>query len=420
MKKIKLITLLLLAGANAYCQSVATLNLDTCYALAKKNFPLLKKMALIDKTEAFSIDNASKAYLPQFNLVGQATYQSEVTKIPISLPGMQIQELNKDQYRLYGELSQSLTEPLIIKQQKSIITANTVHEKQKLEVELFKLKERINQLYFGILLIDAQLEQTNLLEKDIELALKKTDAAILNGVSLKSNADMLKAELLKIAQRNIELMANRKAYTDMLSLFINRTISENETLQIPSFGALSSTINRPEMKQFEAQKRSVEAQKKLLSAKNLPKLSLFFQGGYGRPTLNALSNDFGAYYIGGLRFNWNITSYYTYKNDKQLLFMNENNIDIQKEVFLFNTQLLLKQQNGEISKLIELINTDKQIISLREKIKTTSNVQLENGTITAIDYLNTLNACDQAKQNLAIHKIQLLLAQHTFQTTSGN
>lgn len=420
MKKTNIILLLLMIGSKLYAQSNEALSIDSCYALAKRNYPLVKQMALIEKTKDYSLDNASKGYLPQLNIAGQATYQSEVTSIPISLPGMNIQAMSKDQYKIYAELSQSLTDPFIIKQQKAIVEANGNSEKEKLAVELYKLKERINQLYFGVLMIDAQLQQVNLLKKDIDLGLKKTNAAIANGVSLKSNADMLQAELYKTEQRSIELKATRKGYTDMLSLFINKTIDEQASFQMPNFTNLSSGVHRPELKLFEMQKKGMDAQQKLISTRNLPKLSLFFQGGYGRPALNVLNNEFGTYYIGGARFSWNLASFYTYKKEKQLLLINQHQIDLQKEVFLFNNQLLLKQQNSEVNKLQELLGSDQQIVALREKIKDTANVQLENGTITAIDYLNSLNAAEQAKQNLALHQIQLLMAQYTYQNTSGN
>jgi outer membrane protein TolC len=420
MRTIQLLGSMLLVLSRLQGQTDTALSIHQCYQLAKQNYPLVKQMALIEKTREYTIANASKGYLPQFNIAGQATYQSEVTKIPISLPNVTLNELSKDQYRIYGELSQSLTDPFIIKQQKELLKAGSATDVEKLEVELYKLKERINQVYFGILLIDAQLQQTDLLKKDIRTGLQKITAAIANGIALKSNADLLNAELLKAEQRSIELKANRKGFTDMLSVFVNKPISETASLKEPSIQSLSSTINRPELKLFGIQEKSFDLQNKLLLAKNLPRLSLFFQGGYGRPTLNMLSNEFGTYYIGGARFSWNVSGCYTYKKEKKLQGLQQQSIDLQKEVFLFNTTLALKQQNNEISKLSELIGSDQQIITLRRNIKTTSYEQLANGTITTLDYLNYVNAEDQASQQLLLHRIQLLMAQYTYQTTSGN
>ncbi|MEI6022070.1 MAG: TolC family protein, partial [Bacteroidota bacterium] len=239
MKITKLLAIALLLVVQANSQTSSNLSLDSCYALAKKNYPLLKQMVLLEKSKDYSIDNASKAYLPQINFAGQATYQSEVTKIPIVLPGINIKELNKDQYKVYAEINQSLSDPILIKQQKELIQANTKTEEEKISVELYKIKDRINQLYFGILILDAQRVQTELLMKDLEVGIKKTEAAITNGTALKSQADLLQAELLKVEQRLIELKSSRKAFSDMLSVFINQQITETESLPVPVIQSLN-------------------------------------------------------------------------------------------------------------------------------------------------------------------------------------
>ena len=230
----------------------------------------------------------------------------------------------------------------------------------------------------------------------------------------------MKAELLKTDQRTIELKATRKGYADMLALFINNPIDENTVLEKPHRQILTNTINRPELKLFDLQKKSFDVQEKLLTAKNLPRLSAFFQGGFGRPGLNMLDNDFQGYYIGGLRLSWNITGFYTYKNEKKMLANSQSMIDIQRETFLFNTNLTLKQQNADITKMQELIKTDKSIVTLRESVKNTTQNQLTYGTATTNDYLIAVNAEDQAKQNLILHEIQLLMTEYNTQTTAGN
>ncbi len=402
----------------SWAQSQSSLTIDEAYRLAIKNYPLVKQVSLIEKTKQYSIENANKGYLPQLSIDGQGTYQSDVTSI--SIPGVTAINLSKDQYRIYGEISQIVTDGGIIKQQKELVKVNTETEHQKIEVELYKLKERINQLFFGILLIDAQIEQTELLKKDIQAGIDKTNAAIANGTALKSNADNLRAELLKINQRTIELQFNRKGYADMLAIFIAQRLDENTKLITPTTQPVSTGINRPELKLYEAQKKSFDIQSNLITAKNLPKVGLFFQGGYGRPGLNFLNNDFATYYIGGVRLNWGLGGLYTAKNDRNLLKINQQTIDVQKETFLFNTNLSLSQQNSEITKFQKLVYSDDEIIKLRESIKITAKSQLENGTITSNDYLIYVNAEDQARQNLLLHQVQLGLAQYNYQTTSGN
>lgn len=416
MKTRLLLLLLLYSGA----VSAQSLTLEECYTLAAQNYPLVKQRELIAKSNEYTLQNLSKGYLPQLSIIGQATYQSEVTQVPIEVPGMSVPTLSKDQYKLYGEVNQTVFDGGVIKQQKRTQETNSVVEQQKLEVELYKIKEKVNQLFFGILLVDEQIKQTALLKADIQLGLKKTEAAIANGTAFKSSADVLKAEILNADQRTTELTAARTAYADMLSLFINRPLLADVKLEKPVALVVSAEINRPEITLYEYQNKTVDAQYKMLTARNLPKLNLFVQGGYGRPALNMLSNDFESYYIGGIRLNWSLSGLYTMKKDKALLDISRRNIAVQKETFLFNTNYTLKQQSAEVNKYSQLLASDDQIVALRTNVKNTASVQLENGVINTNDYLREVNAEDEARQNKIVHEIQLLMAQYAQQTTTGN
>jgi outer membrane protein TolC len=417
----------LISGALLVFMSVAAakaqntrLTLSECYSLAEQNYPLSKQRDLISKTADYTVENLQKGNLPQLSFNGQATYQSAVTEVPIKLPGVNISSPSKDQYKLYGEVNQVIYDGGAISGQKELQKTNAAIEQQRLEAELFQLKNRVNQLFFGILLIDEQLKQNDLLVKDLELGLAKVQAAINNGIAFKSNADVVNADLLKIKQRNIEMRAGRKAYADMLALFIGREIPENVDVVKPQPISISQQINRPELLVYERQNASLNVQNKLLIAKTLPKFGFFFQGGLGRPALNMLSNKFDAYYIGGLRLSWSPSVFYTLKNERALIDINRSSLEVQKETFLFNTNLVVRQQNADIKKYIDLLASDDEIIALREKVKKTSVAQLENGVINGNDYLREANAEDQARQTKILHEIQLLISQYSQQTTTGN
>jgi len=414
------IGLLLEVNFIGMAQQPLVLTIDSCYWLAERHYPLVKQYALIDQSEAYSVSNVSKGYWPQVNLVGQATYQSDVTKIPISLPNIEIPGLSKDQYKIYAEVTQPVTDLLTVTNNRQLAKANAAVERQKTEVDLYKLKEHINALFFGILLIDAQIKQAALKQEDIRTGLSKTRVAIENGTAFKSNADMLEAELLNADQRIIELKALRRGYADRLSLFIGLPVNETTVLEKPPAPWLSATVNRPELRLLEKQKSVLDIQDKLVTSKNLPRVSLFLQGGYGRPTLNFLDNGFGAYYIGGVRLSWNIAGLYTYKKEKKNLVLSKDMLDVQQEVFLFNTNLALKQEHAEIVKWQELMEADTDIIRLRENVKITTQKQLEYGTATANDYILQVNAEDNARQNLLLHEIQLMMVLYNYKATTGN
>lgn len=396
------------------------LSLSESQALAVENYPLIKQRNLIALSTRYAIEQANKGYLPQININGQATYQSEVTKIPFQVPGIDVPSLDKDQYKLYGEINQSLFDGGSIKLQKQALEATAQVEAQALEVELYKIRERINQLFFGVLLLDAQLDQNELLRKDIQAGLDKTNAAIANGAALKSNGSLLEAELLRTAQRTMELQATRSAYLHMLGQFVNRPLDENTVLERPTAPDSSPDNNRPELDWYAFLQNSIDVDRKLLTAKNLPKLNFFIQGGVGRPALNMLSNDFDPYYYGGVRLSIPISGFYTLKKEKALLDIKTKAIDVQRENFLFNNELTLEQQNTESAKYERLLETDDQIIALRNSVKEASLAQLENGVVNSADYLREVNAEDNAKLAKILHELQWLMVQYDIQHTTGN
>lgn len=293
-------------------------------------------------------------------------------------------------------------------------------EKQKLEIELYQIKERILNLYFGILLTDDQIKQIDLVKTDLISGLNTLTSAFENGVALRSQIDLIKTELLKLDQKNTILIANRKGYTEMLSLFTGLNVSEQTEFQTPKTLIMEKEIKRPELDLFKTQIKLLEIQNRLVEVKNLPNLSLFIQGGYGRPALNMLNNDFKSYFIGGLRFSWNLSGFYTSGNEKKMIRINQQSLDLMNETFLFNTALKTRQQNEELSKYMKLMETDDEIISLSENVKKVAESQLKNGTITANDFLNHTLALDQARQSKLTHRIQFLMTQYQTQNIQGN
>ncbi len=396
------------------------LTLHESQVLATQNYPMVKQHDLIASSASYAVEQIDKRFLPQINIYGQATYQSAVTEIPVHVPGMDIPAMSKDQYKLYGEVNQHLYDGGRTRLNKQAAKANADIEQQALEVELYKIRERVNQLYFGILLLDAQLAQNDLLQKDIQAALEKTDAAIANGAALKSEGSLLEAERLNARQQATELQATRRAYLHMLGLFIGRPLDAHTSLEKPASPGTPPTAGRPELVGYARQKQGIEVERRLLSAKNRPQLGLFLQAGLGRPALNMLSNGFDAYYVGGVRLSIPISGFYTLKKERAQLDIKEAAIDVQRETFLFNTNLTRHQQQTEATKYEELLHTDDDIIALRTSVRDAALAQLENGVINTADYMREAHAVGSARLSKVRHELQLLKAQHDIRHTIGN
>lgn len=403
-----------------YAQQTKTISIEEVYQMARKNYPLVKQGDLIDKTKDYSLSNAAKGYLPVFSVNGQATYQSAVTNFPFQVPGIKIPQFSRDQYKFYAEADQVIYDGGVITNQKQTAEANEVVQQQNLEVQLYALYDRVNQLFFGALLEAEQLKQNDLLQQDLQNGIDKAKAQVANGVAYRSSVDELLAQLLQSRQSRVELVATKKAYLNMLGLFINAKLGDSTILEKPAAPTLTDSITRPELLAFDYQKKIYDLQDKLLHERLKPKISFFAQGGYGRPGLNFLSNDFSFYYTGGLKLSWNFGSLYTLKNQQHLLDINKNSQDIQKETFLFNTKLSQLQQNENVQKYDSLLDKDDEIIDLRASVKKAAYAQLENGVLSAHDYIIQVNAEDQARQTKILHEMQLLQAQYSYQNIVGN
>lgn len=397
-----------------------TMKLQEAYDLAQAHYPVSKQKELINQTSSLTLENIAKGFLPQFSLSAQASYQSDVTRLPIQLPGLQVTPPAKDQYKIVADASQLIYDGGVLKDQKNLQQLKALTEQEQVDVQLYQLKERINQVFLGALLLDAQLQQVSLIKADLLRGISRTEAQVVNGVAFRSNLNLLKAEVLKTEQREIEITASKKGLLQVLSLLIGKPLQSNTVLIPPGETILlDSIISRPELKLFESQQKLLDGQLHLISSKNMPKASLFAQGGYGRPGLNMLQNDFDLFYITGLRLNWNFGGLYTRKNEKRLVQLSQQMIVVQQETFLLNSNTALTQQMAEVQKLQSLISKDTAIISLRTEVKLAAEAQLANGVATVNDYLREVTAEDQARQQLILHSIQLVQAQINYSTISG-
>jgi len=412
-----------IGGTNLFAKNNAatqSMTIEQCYEWSKTNYPIIKQMEIIDKTTAYNISNATSGNLPQISLNGQASYQSEVIQFPFQMPGVELSTLDKDQYKAHVDVYQPLTNFIHISNQKKINKTNGKIEKKKIEIEFLKLKDRINQIFFGSLLIAEKSEQLKIIQIDIDSALVRVDAGIVNGTTTKNDRQLLQVEKISLKQQIDENRANQDAFLKMLSTISGKNITSTTQLVQPQSQPLNLTLHRPELALFSLQSQALQLQKKQVNSLLIPNIGIFGQGGYGKPGLNVMSNDFEFYYIGGVKFSWNISVLYNHHNNKKLLNLANENIEAQKETFLLNTNLTQLQQSAEVEKYETLLVTDEKITTIRQDVVNTAKVQLENGLITTIDYIKILNDLKKAQQTMILHKTQLLLAQQNLKNTTGN
>jgi len=397
------------------------LSLEECYDLVNKNYPLAKQYSLLTKQNELDIAVIKTGKLPTLEFSAQATYQSDVIELPISIPGVTITPPNNDQYKTTVSVNQLIYAGRLIDANINAKSISLKTQQKQVEVNLYQLKEQINQLYFSILLLQENSALLTAKKTQLETTLKEVKAGVKYGMLLPSSDSVLEAELLKIAQQLTEIELNKTSLIETLSKLIGQNIKTTIILENPEVSnSLEAEIKRPELDLFQLQKEQIDASEQLLIKKNSPKLMGFATGGYGNPGLNMLDNSFQSYYMAGFKINWNIFDWNATKTAQKSLKINKEIIDSKEEVFTLNTTIKLNQQQSEINKISSFIASDKIIIELRKKILKSVNSQLKNGVITSSTYITELTNLYEAENNLNTHKIQLLLAKATYKITKGN
>lgn len=402
--------LLFLLFINLWCY--AQLTLEDCYDKAEQNFPEIIRYGLIEKSKEFNLKNISMANVPQAAFSARATYQSEVVSIPINIPGVEIPSLSHDQYQAMLELTQTIWDGGTVRANKSATIASHNVEKHNVDVDMYSLRGRVNDLYFGVLLLNEQINQANLYLEELERNYKKVESYISSGVAYRSDLDLVKVEQLSTQQKKSSMVHSRDAYVMMLSVMIGEKLSNDMQFKKPPMQNISADteVLRPELKLFDAQVEQLESGLSAIKARNMPKIGAFVQGAYAKPGLNMLSNSFAPYYIAGLRLSWNFGGFYTQKRDKELVAVNMRSVEVGRDLFLYNTRLKVVQQDMNIKSLTESVSQDAEIVALRTSIKNTAEVRVANGAMTVLDMMREVNSEQLAIQNKIVDEVQLLKA----------
>lgn len=414
MKRIALLCGCLLAGLAANAQ----VTLDECRRLAREHYPEIRQYDLVRRTEQYTLSNARRAWLPQLSLAAQATWQTDVPSFPNALAGMLAQQgidmpgMNKDQYKVALELNQTLWDGGKSGADKRIAQAEAAEQARSADVDLYALQGRVDNLFFGILLLDERIAQTRLTIDLLRSNLDKVRALQRNGVAMQTDADAVEAELLTVNQQLTQITASRESYRRMLEVFIGRPLG-GEPLARPDV-AEPHTFEpaRPELALFDATADKLTAQERLVKSATRPRFGLFAQGYYGYPGMDyfqsMMSPDWSWNALVGVKMSWNFGAYYTKKNSLNKLRTAKAQVEVQRDIFLFNTRLQTTEENGDIARLRKALADDDRIVALRRSVREAAESKLRNGVIDTNDLLQKITDEATAATARSAREIELL------------
>lgn len=409
----------------------AAITLDECRRMATENYPMVKQYGLVEMSTDYSISNAKRNYLPRISISAQATYQSEVVEFSpeiqnmFSTFGVNYAGIDKDQYRATIELQQNIWDGGISKAQRKKAEAEGTSSARSIETEIYSVNERIDQLYFGILILKARQEQNIKLRELLKSNCDKIEGMLRNGTATQSDYDAVRAEQLAAEQDYRRITASCKAYCNMLSLFTGKEITPDTEFILPEAIYDPDAENRrPELSLIDARISELDAEEFALKRASNPKIGAFAQGFYGNTGLNMfkdmMEHRWSANYIVGIKLQWDISQYYTRRNTKNKITLARQQLQNNKETFLFNCDIKKKEIEGEIDKMHEIMRKDDEIIKLRRAVREAAESKYRNGVIYISDLLREITLENNAEIDGKLNRIELAKEIYRLKTTLNN
>lgn len=385
--------------------------LEACQAAAERIAPALREQVWIGQRLEQELKASHTLWLPQLVANAQASYQSDVPHLPVALPNASIEALSKDQYKASLDLTQMVWDGGVVAGQRAVKRASAAVERQQRVVSLYQLKERVMGTYLAVLLMEKQREVLELQRETLQATLRRMEALVANGVALRGELSKLEVEQLRVEQQLLQCRYGRKGLMATLATLTGLELEEGTLLELPTVEGVVSqdgVLHRPEYRLFELQRDALGEQSKLIRGGVLPKVSLFATGGYGLPGLNMLRNEFAWYYMAGVRLTVPITGWITGSHERKAVGIQQQLVEESRSAYDQNLCIELDRQRVDLERLQEMVSSDVQLIVHRAAIQQEAFAQLEQGVITASDYLVELNQESAARLQYELHRIEAL------------
>ena len=414
MKKI-LLSIALAVGSLTVAHG---LTLEECIEMARENYPAIKQYDLITASSGYDVSNASKAWLPKISVQAGAYGFTDIldSESIISQMGVDI-----DNYVVSGNVTvkQTVYDGGQIAAGKRIAEAKSAVEARQTDVTLYSVKERVQEIFFGILLIDEQLKQNDILQKDLNVSCKTVEEMMSGGIANQTDLDAISVELLNARQQRDAYDASRTAYLKMLGTFIGKDLDSSTTLEKPAMTTATAgdASLRPEMSLFSSQDDMLEAQRRQINSSLLPTVGFMGMGMIHTKVSDMVNKGM---LLGGLTLSWNVGALYTRKNDLNKLDAKRQQNDVSRQTFLFQNQLQQQEADGTVTAMRKQLESDDEIVKLRENIRSKADRKVAAGTESVNDLVRDINAVSRARSQRALHEVQLLKAVYKLNNLNGN
>ncbi len=409
------LSVLIILNANA-----SELTIGECVSLARENYPAVAQYGLLEKVRQLNLFNVSKMWLPQGSVSAQATWQNEVAALPDVLTNILAQQgvdypgLDKSQYRIGLDVSQQIWDGGKTKANKEVITTGSAVERTALDLQLYDVEGRVEDIYFSMLLLNERISQCDKTMAVVESTLNQVRSMYANGVAMKSDCDQIEAKFLALQQQKSRLAATLGSIRRIMEIFIGEPIGSRTLVLPPEDLAAKEDGVHPQLRLFDDRISNLTAQEAGIKASVMPTIGAFASGYYGYPGYNMFKNmqsrELSFNFMVGVKVAWNFGSLYTRGNSLNKLQLQRNQVETERATFNFNNNIAISESLGQIAALRDVMRNDERIVELRNSVINSARSQLDNGILDATTLLSKITDSEIAENDMAQHHIELVKA----------
>ena len=409
MNRIWLFVFLVLVSFSTSVRGQQSITLEECLRLAKETSPLQKKKLYLESVNSLSRESYATGNYPMLGFTAQASYQTDVFRLPFVVPGIDTPIIPKDQYRVYIDFYQNLYDGGSTKKNQAIADAEYAIGLQEIEISMQQVEEIVNKLYFSILLLQENTKLIGATHEELREQKALIDSQVEEGAALPGASTAIEREMVVLDQSQVEIQFQLEANKNVLARWIETEINDEAQFQLPgvALAGAETTLSRPELKQFDNQISLIEMQKGLIDSNRIPDIGIYGFGGYGYPNpLNWFDVQFAPHLLAGIRLSWHILDYGTAKRTREIYSVRQQSVLAERENFQKAVEANLAAARQDIAKYEALLAQDDQIIRLQEELVSQSEQQLQNGVIPPAVYISEVQELLRARLTKGIHKIK--------------
>ncbi len=397
--------------------SLSQLHADAIARDARSQTPGLLRAASALRDRIIATDRIAQ---PQLN--AQATHQSDVTEVPIRIPGSNIPTPPYSRYQLTLELDQPLYDAGAVAARRAVERGRLGEAESDVAMQLYRLRFDVNAAVFAALLQQEQLDALDATRTQLDQRMREASARVLEGSALARDTSAIRAEQLRLDEARADVSSRHRAALRVLSQLTGRTFDPNARLEVPEIPVADSSAfvnGRPEFARYDATRHRLELEARAAAVDARPRVSAFVQAGVGQPGLNQLQPDADAFYLAGIRATWRPLARHDAQRRAEQARLQQRVTDLEERAFAESLERATTADREEIATLEQTRSRDRELIAVREHIERVARLEFEEGVVAASVWVAAQSDLLAARIAERRHLIELAYARARLLTTLG-